>query len=63
MDGEEPTPLPRPAKTLLLHTSLLGDLPIQGDPKHASELQALSARAAVYTTRARRDGILHRLRW
>ena len=56
MDPEEPPPLPQPAKTLLLHTRLLGDLRVQGDPEHAAELQSLSARAAVYATRARGEG-------
>ncbi|WP_043839260.1 hypothetical protein [Muricoccus aerilatus] len=47
---------PVAAETLLLHTRLLGDLRVQGSPDQAAELQALSARAAVYATRARGEG-------
>ena len=53
----EASPPPRPpARTLLLRTSLLGDLRVLGSPNQAVELQALSARAAVYATRARGEG-------
>ena len=46
----------RPATTVTLSTSLLGDLQVPGNPDQAATLQALSARAAVYATRARGDG-------
>lgn len=42
--------------TITLSTSLLGNLEVPGTPEQAAELQALSARAAVYATRARGDG-------
>lgn len=45
-----------PAGTLLLHTRLLGDLRVLGHLDQAAELQALSARTAVYATRARSEG-------
>ena len=39
----------------ILHTELLGDLPLPG-PAGATELQALAARAAIYASRARGAG-------
>jgi len=47
---------PQPGNSLTLHTSLLGELTIPGGAARAAELQALSARAAVYATRARGEG-------
>ena len=59
MDDEEPPAphqRPLPAGSLRLHTSLLGDILVPGGAARAAELQALSARAAVYATRARGEG-------
>ena len=66
MDRKEPPPPPRlpspmppasaAAETLVLHTRLLGDLRVPGTADSAAELQALSARAAIYATRARGEG-------
>jgi integrase len=41
---------------LVLHTDLLGDLPLPGGLGRGAELDALAARAAIYATRARGDG-------
>lgn len=45
-----PAPAPATAETLLLHTRLLGDLRVPGNPEQAAELQALSARVAGYAS-------------
>ena len=50
-----PDPVPT-FGTVTLSTSLLGDLQVPGTSEQAAKLQALSARAAVYATRARGDG-------
>jgi hypothetical protein len=50
------SPPPLPAGALRLSTMLLGDLVVPDDAARAAELQALSARAAVYATRARGEG-------
>ena len=42
--------------SLILHTDLLGDLTVPGAAARSAEVEALSARAAVYATRARGDG-------
>ena len=47
---------PLPAGALRLSTSLLGDLVVPDGAARATELRALSARAAVYATRARGEG-------
>jgi len=49
-------PPPPPAGSLRLPTSLLGDLVVPDGAGRADELRALSARAAVYATRARGEG-------
>jgi hypothetical protein len=55
MPGQAPRPnLPEGA--FRLETSLLGPLVVPGGAAHAMELEALSARAAVYATRARGEG-------
>ena len=51
-----PADPPASPDTVTLSTSLLGDLQVPGPPEQAAALQALSARAAVYATRARGDG-------
>ncbi|SHK50946.1 hypothetical protein SAMN02745194_05063 [Roseomonas rosea] len=59
MDASKTPPLPQPPPppgSLVLHTSLLGDLCVPGAAAHAAELRELSARAAVYATRARGEG-------
>ena len=50
------SPPPLPAGALRLSTTLLGDLLVPGGAARVEELQALSARAAVYATRARGEG-------
>jgi len=55
MDTLEPPALAADG-ALTLHTSLLGDLVVPGGAVGAAELDALSARAAVYATRARGPG-------
>jgi|SRR5208283_1907251 len=45
-----------PVTTLTLETDLLGPLRVPAGADRACELEALSARAAVYATRARGDG-------
>jgi hypothetical protein len=44
--------------TLILPTTLFGELLVPGGTARAAELRALSARAAVYATRARGEGTL-----
>ncbi|HEY8612318.1 MAG TPA: hypothetical protein VIL69_13630 [Roseomonas sp.] len=59
MDAREPPALPPPPPppgSLRLHTRLLGDLLVPGGAARAAELRKLSARAAVYATRARGEG-------
>jgi len=55
VDTPEP-PAPSSDGSLTLHTSLLGDLIVPSGAARAAELEALSARAAVYATRARGPG-------
>jgi site-specific recombinase XerD len=45
-----------PVGSLTLHTTLLGPLTVPDGAAHATELEELSRRAAVYATRARGDG-------
>jgi len=65
-EGTSPTPggtdPPDPPGTLTLHTDLLGDLQVPGSTRRIAELEALSARAAVYATRARGPGTLRAYR-
>ncbi|MBS5905299.1 MAG: hypothetical protein KIC89_21830, partial [Acetobacteraceae bacterium] len=42
--------------SLVLHTTLLGDLVVPGGAARAAELRELAAQAAVYATRARGPG-------
>jgi len=60
------TPIPSspaaPDGTLRLDTGLLGPLLVPGAAARAAELEALSARAAVYATRARGPGTLRAYR-
>ncbi|MBI0538222.1 hypothetical protein D9599_21900, partial [Roseomonas sp. KE2513] len=48
---------PLPKGALRLSTTLLGDLVVPDGAARATELRELSARAAVYATRARGEGI------
>jgi len=61
-----PSPPPPPSGTadgaLRLDTGLLGPLLVPGGAGRAAELEALSARAAVYATRARGPGTLRAYR-
>ncbi|WP_338929193.1 hypothetical protein WDZ11_22080 (plasmid) [Roseomonas mucosa] len=61
MDAPQPPDPPAPPTpaadgSLVLHTTLLGDLVVPGGASRAAELQELAAQAAVYATRARGPG-------
>ena len=57
MDDERPIPTSLPSSgALTLHTTRFGALTVPGGAARTAELEALSARAAVYATRARGPG-------
>lgn len=60
--GSPPRPSPTPDDAVRLDTGLLGPLLVPGGAGRGAELEALSARAAAYATRARGDGTLRAYR-
>ena len=60
--SRDPIQSAAPDGALRLDTHLLGPLMVPGGACRATELQALSSRAAVYATRARGDGTLRAYR-
>jgi site-specific recombinase XerD len=61
-DPNWPSPSPTPDGAFRLDTSLLGPLLVPDGAVRAAELAALSARAAIYATRARGEGTLRAYR-